>query len=54
MLLMIEETNVAEHYERTKFDLYKDDICIILTLTYVLMTTFCPCYLSSNSTSELD
>ena len=36
---MIEETNAAEHYERTKFDLYKDDICLsdITTLTYVLM-----------------
>ena len=37
---MIEETNAAEHYERTKFDLYKDDICLDLTLTYVLMDTF--------------
>ena len=26
--LLIEETNAAEHYERTKFDLYKDDICL--------------------------
>ena len=31
---LIEETNAAEHYERTKFDLYKDDICLVLTLTY--------------------
>ena len=34
---LIEETYVAEHYERTKFDLYKDDISPVLTLTYVLM-----------------
>jgi hypothetical protein len=33
---LIEETNAAEHYERTKFDLYKDDICLVLTLTYIL------------------
>ena len=35
-------TNAAEHYERTKFDLYKDDICfnLILTLMYVLMDNF--------------
>ena len=41
---MIEETNAAEYYERTKFDLYKDDICLsdITTLTYVLMDNFCP------------
>ena len=32
-----------EHYERTKFDLYKDDIYLVLTLTYVLMNNFCPC-----------
>ena len=25
---LIEETNAAEHYERTKFDIYKDDICL--------------------------
>ena len=37
---LIEETNVTEHYERTKFDLYKDDICPVLTLTYVLMFNF--------------
>ena len=30
-------TNAAEHYERTNFDLYKDDICLVLTLTHVLM-----------------
>ena len=38
--LLIEETNAAKHYERTKFDLYKDDICLVLTLTYVLMDNF--------------
>jgi hypothetical protein len=37
---LIKETNAAEHYERTKFDLYKDDLCLILTLTYVLMDNF--------------
>jgi hypothetical protein len=37
---LIEETNAAKHYERTKFDLYKDDICLVLTLTYVLMDNF--------------
>ena len=36
----MEETNAAEHYERTKFDLYDDDICLVLTLTYVLMDNF--------------
>ena len=36
-MLLIEETKAAEHYERTKFDSYKDDICLVLTLTYVLM-----------------
>ena len=39
-LLLIEETNAAEYYERTKFDLYKDDNCLVLTLTYVLMDNF--------------
>ena len=39
-MLLIEETNATEHYERTKFDLYKDDICLVLTLTYVLMDNF--------------
>ena len=39
-MLLIEEANAAEHYERTKFDLYKDDICLVLTLTYVLMDNF--------------
>ena len=29
---LIEETNAAEHYERTKFDLFKDDICVNLNL----------------------
>ena len=38
--LLIEETNAAEHYERAKFDLYKDDICLVLTLTYVPMDNF--------------
>ena len=37
---LIEETNAAEHYERTKFDLYKDDILSVLTLIYVLMDNF--------------
>jgi hypothetical protein len=37
---LIEERNAAEHFERTKFDLYKDDICLVLTLTYVLMDNF--------------
>ena len=27
-MLLIEETNAAEYYDRTKFDLYKDDICL--------------------------
>ena len=44
LMLLIEETNAAEHYERTKFDLKKDDICPVLTLTYVLVETFCPCF----------
>ena len=39
-MLLIEKTSAAEHYERTKFDLYKDDICLVLTLTYVLMDNF--------------
>ena len=39
-MLLIDETNAAKHYERTKFDLYKDDICLVLTLTYVLMDNF--------------
>ena len=38
-------TNAAEHNERTKFDLYKDDICLILTLTYVLMDNFLSLFL---------
>ena len=37
---LIEETNAAEHYERTKFELYKDDNWLVLTLTYVLMDNF--------------
>ena len=37
---LIGETKTAEHYKRTKFDLYKDDICLVLTLTYVLMDNF--------------
>ena len=41
---MIKETNAAEHYERTKFDVYKDDICLVLTLTYVLMDNFLSCF----------
>ena len=41
MYWLIEETNAVEYYERTKFDLYKDDICLVLTLTsYVLMDNF--------------
>ena len=43
---LIEETNTAEHYERTKFDLYKDDIWLVLTLTYVLMDNFLSLFLS--------
>ena len=37
---LIEKTNATEYYEKTKFDLYKDDICLILTLTYVLIDNF--------------
>jgi hypothetical protein len=40
---LIEETNAVEHYERTKFDLYKDNICLVLNLTYILMDNFFPC-----------
>ena len=40
ILFIDEETNAAEHYERTPFDLYKDDICLVLALTYVLMDNF--------------
>ena len=29
---LVEETNAAEHYERTKFDLYNDDIYLVFTL----------------------
>ena len=29
MLLLINWLNAADHYEITKFDLYKDDICLI-------------------------
>ena len=36
-MLLIEETNAAEQYERKKFDFYKDNIFPVLTLTYVLM-----------------
>ena len=36
----LQETNAADHYEITKFDLYKDDIFLVLTLTYVLMDNF--------------
>ena len=39
-MLLIEKTNAAEHYERTKFYLYKDDICLVLTLTNILMDNF--------------
>ena len=28
-VLLIEETDAAEQYERTKFGLYKDDICFV-------------------------
>ena len=31
-MLLIKETNAAKHYQRTKFDLYKDDICFNLNL----------------------
>ena len=44
-MLLTEETNAAYHYEITKFDLYKDGICLVLTLTYVLMDKFCPFFL---------
>ena len=37
---LIEETIAAEHYERTKFDLYKGYIFPVLTLTCVLMDNF--------------
>ena len=43
--LLNDETNAAEHYERTKFDLYKDDIFPVLTLTYVLMDNFLSLFL---------
>ena len=39
-MLLIEKTNAAEHYEKTKFDLYKDDISLVLNLTYFLMNNF--------------
>ena len=28
-MLLIEKTNATLHNERTKFDLYKDDICLV-------------------------
>ena len=43
---MIEETNAAEHYERKKFDLYKDDIYLVFALTYVLMDNFLSFFIS--------
>ena len=46
LLIDWKKTNAAEHYERTMFDLYKDDICLVLTLTYFLMDNFCPCFRS--------
>ena len=45
MLLIDLRNKSAEHYERTKFDLYKDDICLDLTLTYVLMDNFLSLFL---------
>ena len=48
---MIEETNAAEHYERTKFNLCKDNICLDLTLTYVLMDNFLSLYIKEFSLS---
>ena len=42
-----EETNAAEHYERTKFDLYNNDICLVFTLTYVLMDNFLSFFMGS-------
>ena len=33
---LIEDTNVAEHYEKTKFDLYKDDICLVQRQKFAL------------------
>ena len=40
MLLLIDWLNAADHYEITKFDLYKDAICLFFTLTYILMDNF--------------
>ena len=40
-MLLIETTNAAEHYERTKtnFDLYKDNISLLDTKTSVREST---------------
>ena len=43
-VLLIEETNAAEHYERIKILLYNDDTCLVFTLLTFLWTTFCPCF----------
>ena len=51
---LIEGTNDAEHYERAKFDLYKDDIFPILTFTYVLMDNFLSLFLLLLCTYYLD
>ena len=40
ILVQKENEIVLNDYERTKFDLYKDNICLFLTLTYVLMDNF--------------
>ena len=42
---LIEETNAAEHYERTEFDLYNNNICLVFTWTYVLMDNFLSLFL---------
>ena len=33
LFMLLIETNAAEHYERTKFDIYKDNICFNLNLS---------------------
>ena len=46
MLLLIDWLNAADHYEITKFDLYKDDTCLFFTSTYVLMDNFLSLFFS--------
>ena len=36
----MEETNAADHYDITKFDLYKDDICLICVLMDNFLSLF--------------